>query len=71
MNDVEAPIDESVAMAQVLDRLTLTASKLEEIFRLLQEPGRVEAMVARYEHFIAGRLQATVLDSRAAEPDEE
>ena len=31
------------------NELQLTASKLTEIFQLLQKPGRVEAMMARFE----------------------
>ena len=41
------PRGEPEALKAVLEGLALTASKLEEIFRLLQEPGRVEAMMTR------------------------
>jgi len=57
-------------MAQVLERLELTASRLAEILRLLQEPGRVEAMMARYGQFIMRRLPMTALDSNAGGSDE-
>ena len=49
-------------MAQVLECLVKAASKLDEILDLLQDPGRVEAMAARYEQFVSGRLPVTVLD---------
>jgi hypothetical protein len=62
--------EEIERLDQVLDCLALTASKLEEILQLLQDPGRVEAMVARYEQFVSGRLPVTVLDSRADGPDD-
>jgi hypothetical protein len=59
------------AMAQVLERLALTASKLEEIFQLLEELGRVEAMVARGGEQIAKEtLTVTVFDSSAGGPDD-
>ena len=57
-------------MAQVLERLELTASKLGEIFELLQEPGRVEAIMARFEDFVSGRLPVTVHDNRADGPND-
>lgn len=37
---------------------------------MLQEPGRVEAMMARFDEFVSGRLPVTVLDSRADGPDD-
>lgn len=61
---------EAEALKQVLARLELTASKLKEIFRLLQEPERVEAMMARYEEFVSGCLPVTVLDSNAGGSDD-
>lgn len=55
----------SEAPKQVPQQLALVAPTLKEIERLLEQPGRAEAAMARYEQFASGRLPVTVLDSRA------
>jgi hypothetical protein len=47
--DVRYDGAEAEALPRVLERLELTASKLGEILQQLQEPGRAESMMARWE----------------------
>lgn len=62
--------EEIEGLEQALERLVQTASKLDEIFQLLQEPGSVEAMMARLDEFVSGRMPVTVRDCAAGAPDD-